>query len=122
MRLVKIMVSLVMSLAMTMCHPAMAEQKPAKLGEIAMADCNWADHYITTVYEMAKRGRSTYEIMAYLDDITDTTDREYIGILMAKVNVSNVLLSVRRAYPVTEVVNRHKEICMAQIGNDIYRY
>lgn len=105
-----------------MCHPVVAEQKPAKLGEISMATCNVADHYISVIYQMAKRGRTNYEIMAYLDDITDTTDREYIGILMTKVNVTSVQLSVRRAYSEREVRNRHKEICMEQIGSVVNRY
>lgn len=122
MRLVKILTTLVMSMYLTMCQPAMAEQKPAKIGEISMADCLRADHYISVIYEMAIRGRSTYEIMAYLDEITDVTDREYIGILMTKVNVGNVMLSVKRAYTSKDVVSRHKEICIAQIGNVVNRY
>lgn len=122
MRLVKIITTLAMSMYLTMCQPAMAEQKPVRIGEISMADCLTADHYISVIYEMASRGRSTYEIMAYLDDITDINDREYIGILMTKVNVSNVMLSVKRAYTSKDVVVRHRQICMDQVGNDVNRY
>lgn len=122
MRLIKLFVSVAMSLVMTMCHPVMAETKPAKIGEIAMATCITADHYVGVVYNMAARGRSTYEIMAYLDEVTDPSDREYLGILMAKVNVTSVQLAVRRAYTESDVVKKNRQICMDQIGKTVNRY
>lgn len=122
MKILKILLGGFISVAMTMCHPVMAEPKPQKIGEIAMADCIYADHFISTVYHMAKQGRGNYEIMAYLDSITNTDDRDYIGILMTKVNVGSVQAAVRKAYSEKEVVSRHKEICISQIGNDVNRY
>lgn len=121
-RLLKAFTAVVMSMGLTMCHPVAAETKPQVVGEIAMADCLVADHYISTIYKMAKQGRGNYDIMVYLDQITDVDDREYIGILMAKLNVASVQTSVLRAYSEKVVVSRHKEICIKQIGNSVTRY
>ena len=124
MQLLKALLAFGIALGMTMCHPVMASSKAQRIGngEIAMADCIYADHFIETVYHMAKQGRGNYEIMAYLDSVTDPDDRDYVGILMTKINVASITMATRKAYSLKEVVSRHKEICISAIGSDINRY
>lgn len=118
----KALVSAAMVIGMASCHPVMAKPKEPKTTQVAMATCLVADHYIETIYHMAKQGRDNYEIMLYLDSVSDPDDREYLGIVMAKVNVSLVQMAVRKAYSQKQVVERHKQICIEQIGNEITYY
>uniref|UniRef100_A0AB39CCF6 Uncharacterized protein n=1 Tax=Pseudomonas phage RVTF4 TaxID=3236931 RepID=A0AB39CCF6_9VIRU len=122
MKVFKTIMALAMTLGMVTCHPVAVTAKEQRIGQISMGVCNMADHYIDTTYHMAKQGRGNYEIMAYLDSITDEDDREYVAILMTKVNVASVQNAVRKAYSAKEVKERHKEICIKQIGDNVNRY